>query len=227
MWARALLGVCQNPDAHRDVMVYCDKDTVVIRDKYPKAAVHLLAMPRASADTGAVPFLGPLDLRTRAAAATVRTLVAAARKALEKEYPDVSEEQVRFGFHMKPSMQPLHLHAISTDFAAPAMRTAKHWNSFTTDFFVQAEPYACALEACADDSAALALCEATFGNKARAEALLKSPLRCHRCNEAQRTMPKLKDHVIRCAEPVARPERVPPAQQSQKAAEGTTDAGAI
>ena len=226
MWARALLGVCQNPDAHRDALVFCDKDTVVIRDKYPKAAVHLLAMPRASADTGAVPYLGPLDLCTRASASVVRRLVSAAKKALEEAYPDVCLEQVRFGFHMKPSMQPLHLHAISTDFTAPIMRTAKHWNSFTTEFFVQAEPYACALEACADDSAAQALAQATFGNKARAEALLKSPLRCHRCNEAQRTMPKLKDHVLRCAEPVARPEHVPPQQQKEKV-EGTTDAGAF
>lgn len=33
----------------------------------------------------------------------------------------------------------LHMHVISQDFSSPFLKTKKHWNSFTTDYFVDAE----------------------------------------------------------------------------------------
>lgn len=30
----------------------------------------------------------------------------------------------------------LHLHVISQDFDSPALKTKKHWNSFTTEYFI-------------------------------------------------------------------------------------------
>ena len=42
----------------------------------------------------------------------------------------------RYGYHAVPSMGLLHLHAISQDFDSPSLKNKKHWNSFTTEYFV-------------------------------------------------------------------------------------------
>ena len=51
-------------------------------------------------------------------------------------YPDCDVKTFRYGYHAIPSMGLLHLHAISQDFNSPSLKTKKHWNSFTTDYFV-------------------------------------------------------------------------------------------
>lgn len=95
---------------------------------------------------------------------------------------------VRMGFHALPSMMPLHLHVISQDFNASALKTKKHWNSFTTEFFIP-----------------LSLVErqlASFGrltlDTARASEMLKLDVRCHKCFAECKTMPALKAHLKRC-----------------------------
>ena len=45
----------------------------------------------------------------------------------------------RYGFHAIPSMRQLHLHVISQDLDSAAMKNKKHWNSFSTGFFVAAD----------------------------------------------------------------------------------------
>ena len=42
----------------------------------------------------------------------------------------------RYGYHTIPSMLQLHLHVISCDFVSPCLKTKRHWNSFTTEFFI-------------------------------------------------------------------------------------------
>lgn len=48
-------------------------------------------------------------------------------------------DEFKIGYHAEPSMQQVHLHVVSTDFNSPALKNKKHWNSFTTDFFVNHE----------------------------------------------------------------------------------------
>lgn len=202
MWARALYAYAEHPDQHPDSVVWSDAKYVVVQDMFPKARVHLLVLPRPAPDTGAVPYTGPLDFQRRTDAAAVREMVAAARTALAAAHPAQDPAHVRLGFHMQPSMRPLHLHAISTDYDSPALRTKKHWNSFTTRFFVDAAPLAARIDACASDADVRALIDSVFGDAAAADALLRTPLCCHRCGAPMRNMPALKIHILICTAPL-------------------------
>lgn len=33
----------------------------------------------------------------------------------------------------------VHLHVISQDFDSPCLKNKKHWNSFTTDYFIESQ----------------------------------------------------------------------------------------
>lgn len=45
-WAGALLDIVKNPRNYASDIVYQDEDVLIIKDKYPKARVHLLCMPK-------------------------------------------------------------------------------------------------------------------------------------------------------------------------------------
>jgi len=47
----------------------------------------------------------------------------------------------KLGFHALPSMSQLHMHVISEDFNSPSLKNKKHWNSFTSPFFVGTEEF--------------------------------------------------------------------------------------
>ena len=96
--------------------------------------------------------------------------------------------RIRLGYHSLPSLHPLHQHIISQDFDAPALKTKKHWQSFTSAFFLEAP----AVEAAVREEGRVVV------EKPRAEAMLKAPLHCHACGAAQANMPTLKLHVTRC-----------------------------
>lgn len=48
-------------------------------------------------------------------------------------------DDFKIGYHAVPSMLQVHVHVISTDFNSPSLKTKKHWNSFTTDYFMSHE----------------------------------------------------------------------------------------
>ncbi|KAI8475125.1 MAG: hypothetical protein J3K34DRAFT_405388 [Monoraphidium minutum] len=75
---------------------------------------------------------------------------------------------------------------------SPALKTKRHWNSFTGPFFLPLDAAARQLAA----SGAVAF------DAAAAEALLRAPLRCHRCGEGAATMPALKAHLGACTAPL-------------------------
>lgn len=49
--------------------------------------------------------------------------------------------EVRVGVHAVPSMNHLHVHVMSRDMHSERMKHRKHYNSFTTDFFVPLEDF--------------------------------------------------------------------------------------
>ena len=78
------------------------------------------------------------------------------------------------------------------DFDSPCIKHKKHWNSFTTPFFLP-----------------LAAVKAELASKGRleinrqaAEQLLKGDLRCHRCQATCKNMPALKVHIAACKAPL-------------------------
>lgn len=195
-WSSALSVYTRDVD--RPEVVLATADTVVIQDLYPKSAVHLLAMMRANFDSGHPQH--PRDLRKQHLP-RVRAMAEAAMRAAQAKVAALcltgEKARIRLGFHRAPSIRPLHLHAISQDFSGEALKTAKHWNSFTdSQFFVPVEDVIKALEAAPGDGAEQM--NAIFGDRERAEAMLKRPLRCHRCGAAMRNLPSLKEHIAAC-----------------------------
>lgn len=49
--------------------------------------------------------------------------------------------EIRVGVHSVPSMNHLHVHVLSRDMHSERMKHRKHYNSFTTDFFVPLEDF--------------------------------------------------------------------------------------
>ena len=89
--------------------------------------------------------------------------------------------ELSFGILIAPSLLP-------QDFSSPKLKHKQHWNSFTTAFFVPLEKVLADLEAR----------DAVVVDPVQAEALLKQPLRCHRCQAVMRNMPDLRSHVVAC-----------------------------
>ncbi|CAM9441380.1 unnamed protein product [Phaeothamnion confervicola] len=107
--------------------------------------------------------------------------------------------RVRIGYHSIPSLQPLHVHIVSQDLDSPSLKNKKHWNTFSTPFFLEADAVEAVL---AGPTGAVAV------DERRCRQMKAQPLRCFRCRAAQRNMPALKEHNLRCKAPV--PEHLPP-----------------
>ncbi|OAP62808.1 hypothetical protein AYL99_02035 [Fonsecaea erecta] len=148
------------------VILSSDK-TVLVRDAFPKATVHLLLLPRDPAKQ----TLNPRDalddqdfldmVRTEAATAVrlaaseLSRLISPYSKscqdriaAMESDNPpdelppgrDFSKE-FKVGIHAHPSMNHLHIHIISRDMHSDRLKHRKHYNSFNTDFFIPLEDF--------------------------------------------------------------------------------------
>uniref|UniRef100_A0A8D0D246 Aprataxin n=1 Tax=Sander lucioperca TaxID=283035 RepID=A0A8D0D246_SANLU len=101
-----------------------------------------------------------------------------------QQCPDASLLRFRTGYHAIPSMSHVHLHVISQDFDSPCLKNKKHWNSFTTDYFMESHSVIQMLE--------------TNGRVTVKEGtgeLLKLPLCCHMCHKELSTIPALKEHL--------------------------------
>ena len=174
-WSMKLLDTMKDPN----MIVKEDDNVVIIKDAYPKAKHHFLVLPRDS--------ISSLRALNSSHVSLLQHMLELG-KSLESELT-AKDSSVRFqhGYHAVPSMARLHMHIISRDFNSPCLKTKKHWNSFTTEFFLPAEDVIGRLQ--------------THGkvevDKARYEEILKSPLKCHVCNASCQNMPKLKDHILR------------------------------
>ena len=170
-WSTGLLSAMEDPKA----IVQQDELCVVIRDKYPKAKYHYLVLPKERIKSASdlngthVPLL--------------KHIHKAARHLVSEKHPGV---RFRLGYHAVPSMAQLHLHAISLDFDSDCLKTKKHWNSFNTDYFVEADLLLKELE---ENSRV-----ATIGGE-KGKALLASPLVCKPCSYTAKSMPDLKKHL--------------------------------
>uniref|UniRef100_A0A7S1MSE6 Aprataxin C2HE/C2H2/C2HC zinc finger domain-containing protein n=1 Tax=Neobodo designis TaxID=312471 RepID=A0A7S1MSE6_NEODS len=94
------------------------------------------------------------------------------------------------GFHSMPSLPPLHMHVISLDLLSATLKNKKHYNSFTTKFFLSSK-------AVEDDlaqfgSVGINQDVATFQREER------KALECVWCGLACDSLPKLKRHIPAC-----------------------------
>ena len=155
---------------------------VVLPDLYPKSRVHGLILQHGPTPHGTPQHLGPTDgPLVRAMAAAGRAWLAAA---------GVPPAHQRLGFHSVASMQPLHLHAMSSDLAGACLRTRKHYMSFRPPFFVSADDVAACLEAGVPPP---------YLSPEESSAALHAPIVCQHCATGYMTMAALKDHMRMCA----------------------------
>lgn len=120
---------------------------------------------------------------------------------------DASGVELRMGFHAVPSMVQLHMHMVSDDFDSEYLKHKKHWNSFTTEFFLQPDTLIREIEENGSfsvrgpwhSSHVLGCClTVALQGKEHYEDVLKQPLRCHKCGAGLTNMPKLKQHIREC-----------------------------
>ncbi|XP_027565100.1 aprataxin isoform X1 [Neopelma chrysocephalum] len=170
-WSQGLKSSMQDPK----LQVYKDEKTVVIKDKYPKARYHWLILPWDP--------ISSLKSVTRDHLELLEHMHAVGQKMIE-QCPARESLEFRLGYHAIPSMSQLHLHVISQDFDSVALKTKKHWNSFTTDYFLNSE-----------DVIEMVRSKGKVMVKDHVSELLKLPLRCHRCKQQLSTIPQLKEHL--------------------------------
>jgi aprataxin len=134
----------KHPEDNPRVLGYND-DFVVIKDLYPKATVHLLILPRDPIKQTQHPseafqdekFFAKLKLeaakwRTLAAKELARKLCPPTQSTPDRDW----EAEIKVGIHSVPSMHHLHIHVISRDMYSLCVKHKKHYNSFTSPFFV-------------------------------------------------------------------------------------------
>ncbi|CAD5114485.1 DgyrCDS3611 [Dimorphilus gyrociliatus] len=169
-WMEGLKQAMENPDLK---VLETDK-AVVIKDKYPKARHHYLVLPKENISN---------------------------LKSCQKEHVELLEHiheiganlktrhensAFRLGYHAIPSMSQLHMHVISQDMISDCMKTKKHYNSFTTDYFVPSETILKMLKR--DGKVDI--------NAKDMKLCLEMNLRCHLCGESQKNIPTLKKHLL-------------------------------
>lgn len=200
-----------HPERYPSVVLYYDDEFVAVRDKYPKAAIHVLLLPRPSFLKAA----NPSDLRRHHLPQLQRMQEVAqlvTDKAIQQykaAHPDHTlvaggggvaggrgKPGVWWGFHGSPSLQPLHLHIVSDDLAGEFMKTRKHYASFASPtFFVRLSSVIETLKY--NDDLGI--------NKSQMEAILRSDgnPRCHRCGATDITpLWSFVQHLAACEVPV-------------------------
>ncbi|XP_016112568.1 aprataxin [Sinocyclocheilus grahami] len=132
-WSQGLKVSMQDPK----MQVYKDDRVVVIKDKYPKARYHWLVLPWDSISSLKALRLEHVEL--------LKHMQRVGDQMLQ-QCPDAHKLRFRLGYHAIPSMSHVHLHVISQDFDSPCLKNKKHWNSFTTDYFVESQDVIAMLE---------------------------------------------------------------------------------
>lgn len=159
-------------------IIKSDDLTVTIKDSYPKARHHYLVLPKED-----VPNLRSLN---SAHLSLLEKMLENGRALVEEVKVKEPSLDFRYGYHASPSMARLHLHVISQDFDSPCLKNKKHWNSFTSDFFLDADKVAAILR----ENGRVEL-----DVRGIYEPMLKLPLRCHVCKMELQNMTELKDHI--------------------------------
>ncbi|XP_069093614.1 aprataxin isoform X2 [Pleurodeles waltl] len=159
----------------QDMQVFKDDRVVVIKDKYPKARYHWLVLPWEAISSLKALRSQHLELLEH---------MHAVGEKMVKDYASSGSTTFRLGYHAIPSMSHIHLHVISQDFDSPCLKNKKHWNSFTTEYFLESR-----------DVLEMVKLNGQVTVKEGTSELLKAPLRCHMCKQQQPTIPELKAHL--------------------------------
>ncbi|UJR25656.1 hypothetical protein I4U23_007007 [Adineta vaga] len=164
------------------VRLYRDDLCTVIKDKFPKARIHLLVMPNQ--------FIADLKCVNDTDLPLLKHMLKIGKEIAEKTAAKANATglfaRFRYGYHAIPSLSLLHMHVISQDFISDSLKTKKHWNSFTSEYFLDASDVIDDLQANGSIRT----------DTTRMKRLLGNELQCHQCSNTFATMPKLKQHLM-------------------------------
>lgn len=205
----------RRPSLYPHAILYNDENCVIIKDAYPKALIHLLLIPKESfLIKHSVREFVPSDLpKLQILHKTAKQFVHSIKRHLHEEKEAVSEKEIEgerlfqpflqditeinkrqsigdflYGYHVIPSLHPIHLHIITSDFTSSYLKTKKHWNSFTTDYFLPSDR----VEELLSQNIEIR----SVYSEANAENRLKEKMICHVCNCSISTIPELKRHLL-------------------------------
>ncbi|THH13438.1 hypothetical protein EW146_g6780 [Bondarzewia mesenterica] len=175
--------------------------TLTIFDAFPKSFFHFLILPRRTSSVSIFDLANLPTLLRKDKFKARETLLGLNSESLRLRAKIEEEMQVRFGFkwdvwigfHAVPSMEHIHLHVISADLCGKAMRTKKHYNSFSpkSGFFI---PLADVLSLF--DAAPSYYDTMSEFKKSQYEPKLKEDFVCFHCDLPQRNFPILKAHLL-------------------------------
>lgn len=178
----------RSADHHKHIY-YEDSVVSVIYDKYPKSTVHLLIIPKVS-----IPTIDHITTEHTVIIQYIHNIGLYIVHYLQSTSDTYKQLKFNLGYHRIPSLQPLHCHLISADLISHSLKHKKHWNSFTTPFFVSSQLLCNTLQSKQNPRDILITHE-------RARQYEKQALNCNRVNcpaHALQNMSTLKHHIQQC-----------------------------
>lgn len=191
-----------------DIIFSNDMATLLL-DAYPKAAVHLLLLPKESfLSVRQVRDFQPNQIEKIRQFHSLAREVAASIEQGDQSFDLIPSkwhvklrtmyrwrQPLKCGYHVIPSLYPLHLHIISSDFISPTLKNKGHWNKFTTEYFIEISEVETKLSTLQNERCTL---NEALPNDEFYDLVLKKPLTCHHCGEIFSNIPKLKWHIEDC-----------------------------
>lgn len=142
-----------DPETCQELLLYDDDNVLIIKDAFPKALRHYLIIPKSRDKTRIHPlrvFQDDPKFYTMVQKYVQKTKKLIVEDLLEScllrfdkgdslARQEFENRFVKAGVHSLPSLNNLHIHVITQDFYSPRLKNKKHYNSFTTEFFVKFE----------------------------------------------------------------------------------------
>lgn len=172
------------------LQVFKNDRFVCIKDKYPKSKAHFLLIPNGETFPKLIKLADLINLSHSIDVLT--ELKSLSKKIIEENFPDNLKSKVLCGFHSIQSMQPLHMHIISTDFQSDCLKNKKHWNSFNTKYFINLDDL---IECLKNEKDYFKNDFFNLNNKNVLASYLNCELKCNICGALQKNMPSLKRHL--------------------------------
>ena len=171
-----------HPRARAEQLFEEDHLTATLKDGFPKARYHYLIVPKQSEKKVKLNSVKDLQTSDIPLLQHMHKIAEDLIARIHRKEPDL---KFRFGYHAVPSLNTLHMHVVSQDFASPRMRKQHHWNTFNTEYFI-------------DSSVVLEILQMAGRvevNKVYYEELLKLPMKCNQCSRVFEDIGRLKEHL--------------------------------
>jgi aprataxin len=199
------------------LQVYRNDEFVCIKDKYPKARVHLLLIPLLASTSGTkllkleqlIRLPKPIEFLKLIQEISTKIIDDFVIEEVSLSLSKIQKSNLICGFHAVQSMQPLHMHIISNDFQSNCLKNKKHWNSFNTCYFIKLNELILHLQEISELMIKQKQTNKTIGdeyfkmdkfflrNRKKLDEFLKMDLKCNKCkkNNIFKTIPELKKHL--------------------------------